>query len=245
MTNADVVTTSPTPSNASALDDIIEIFYRPSTVFARRRADPKFWGAFFIVAALMAIGMYLLMTNMTAALESQFNRQMQEMARRNPQMNPDQMAGMRNTMVMTGKIFAVLIAPLGILFLGVFVWLAGKIFGAEMNLKHGMVIATMAWVPRIIGTIIGAVMAMMMSGEQLQGMNAISIGPARFLDPVTASQRDIMLLTRLDVFTIWGTILIGIGLHVIGGLSKGKAATAAFLLWLVATAITVVPAMNQ
>ena len=245
MTNADVVRSTPAPSNASALDDIIEIFYRPSAVFARRRADPKFWGAFFIVAALMAIAMYLLMTNMTAALESQFNRQIQEMARRNPQMNPEQMAGMRGTMLMTGKIIAVLMAPLGILFLGIFVWLVGKIFGADLNLKHGMVIATMAWVPRVIGTIVAAVMAMMMSGEQLQGMNAVSIGPARFLDPLTASQRDIMLLTRLDVFTIWGTILVGIGLHVIGGLSKGKAALAAFLLWLVATAVTVVPALNQ
>ena len=245
MTNADMVTTAPTPSTASALDDIIEIFYRPSTVFARRRTDPKFWGAFLIVAVLMAVAMYLLMTNMSAALESQFNRQMQEQMRRNPNMSADQVAGMRNMMLGIGKIIAIVIAPLGILFLGIFVWLAGKIFGADMNLNHGFVIATMAWVPRVVGTIIMAVLAMVMGGEQLRGMNVVSIGPARFLDPVTASQRNIALLTRLDVFTIWGTILIAIGLHVIGGLSKGKAALAAFLLWLVATAVSVLPAMNS
>ena len=244
MTNADMVTTAPAPSTASALDDIIEVLYRPSAVFARRRADPKFWGALIIVAVLMAVAMYLLMTNMSAAIESQYSRQIQATARTDPQ-RAEAMANMRGMAMTMGRIIPVVIAPIAILLLGIFTWLVGKIFGANMNLNHGFVIATMAWVPRVIGTIVSAVLAMLMGGETLQGMNVVSIGPARFLDPLTASQRDQALLMRLDVWTIWATILIAIGLHVIGGISKGKAAAAAIVLWLVATAVQVLPVLNQ
>jgi hypothetical protein len=52
-------------------------------------------------------------------------------------------------------------------------------------------------------------------------------------------------LSRISIGTIWATILIAIGLQVMGRMSKQKAYTAAFVLWLVGTLITVAAAVRQ
>jgi hypothetical protein len=41
------------------------------------------------------------------------------------------------------------------------------------------------------------------------------------------------LLGRVDVFTIWVTVLLAIGLSVTGRISRSKAAIAAGIVWLV------------
>ena len=49
------------------------------------------------------------------------------------------------------------------------------------------------------------------------------------------------LFGRVDVFTIWITILLAIGLSATGGISRSRAAMAAALVWLAGA----LPALSQ
>ena len=53
------------------------------------------------------------------------------------------------------------------------------------------------------------------------------------------------LLARIDLFTIWCTILLGIGLAVIGKIPRSKAMTAAFIVWILATVFPLYQAMRS
>ena len=53
------------------------------------------------------------------------------------------------------------------------------------------------------------------------------------------------LMSRFSIGTIWATILIAIGLHVAGRMAKGRAYTAAIVLWLIGTGLAVFSAMRQ
>src|SRR3954468_11777228 len=78
-------------NDASVMDDIIEIFYAPSRVFARRRDNPKFWAAFFILAVLFAIGTWVMMRALAPVLDAQMARQMEATMRKNPGVTADQL----------------------------------------------------------------------------------------------------------------------------------------------------------
>ena len=61
----------------------------------------------------------------------------------------------------------------------------------------------------------------------------MSLGPARFADAMTTSPFVYALLIRLNIFAVWRTILLSVGLYATGQVSKRNAAIAGLVLWLV------------
>lgn len=61
----------------------------------------------------------------------------------------------------------------------------------------------------------------------LDGQFSLSLGAARFLDPDTSSPRLLVFLRPLDLFSLWVSALIAIGLSVTGGITLGRAAIGA------------------
>jgi len=72
-----------------------------------------------------------------------------------------------------------------------------------------------------------------MSPEKLNGVNSVGFNLARFMDPDHASAVAIALASRIDLFTIWVTVLLAIGLHVVGRIPKQQAAIAAAITFVV------------
>jgi hypothetical protein len=128
--------------------------------------------------------------------------------------------------------------------LGLGVWLVGKLFESAADLKQSMVIATFASFPKLIDLLLAAVMAMTMGTGNAKNMFAAMPSAAKFAG-TDASMAVLGALSRISIGTIWATILIAIGLQVMGRMSKQKAYTAAFVLWLVGTLITVAAAVRQ
>src|SRR6476469_8040912 len=86
MSSPEGVMPAPAVANEpSVMDDIIEIFYAPSKVFARRRDNPKFWAAFVILSILFALGIWVMMRNYADVLDAQMSRQMNAQMAKNPQ----------------------------------------------------------------------------------------------------------------------------------------------------------------
>jgi hypothetical protein len=94
-------------------------------------------------------------------------------------------------------------------------------------------IAAYAEMPRIVQILVNAAQGLFMPPEKLTSMYAIGLSPARFMDPDHASAVVMALASRIDPFIIWITVLLAIGLHVIGKIPKQQAYIAAAITWVV------------
>ena len=245
MTSPDLATPAPVAAtDASVMDDIIEIFYAPSRVFARRRDNPKFWAAFFILSILFALGIWVMMRNYSDVLDAQMTRQMDAAMAKNPQFTPEMAAKSRAMGQTVAPVIGIFIGVISTLILGLCIWLIGKLFDAKADLRHGMVIATLSSFPKILDLLIAAVAAMAMGTTGVTNMLAAGPSLARFA-PEGTSLLILGLLSRLSIGTIWATILVAIGLHVIGRIDKSRAYIAAFVIWLLATGMAVFGAMRN
>ena len=239
-----VMPASAATTDASVMDDIIEIFYAPSRVFARRRDNPKFWAAFFILSILFAIGIWVMMKNYGDVLDAQIRRQMEATMAKNPQMTAEQAETGRRMGQTIAPIAGVFMGVISTLILGLGVWLVGKLFDSKADLRHGMMIATFASFPKIIDLVIAAVLALVTGTSGMTNMMAAGPSLARFA-PTGASNTMLALLSRFSIGTIWATILIAIGLHIAGRMMKGRAYAAAIVLWLIGTGLAMFSAMRQ
>lgn len=195
---------------------------------------------FLVVAiALGALG-YTAKPVLEPIMDAQMAKGMAAAQASNPQMTADQVAAGMNFQRKLYPVYFVAGPAVALFFLGLVVWVVGKIFGAAVTFGSSMGIAALAYVPRIIGGVITDIQAILTSDTSaITNMSQLSIGPARFLDPVTSSAVVLAVLLRVDLLVIWTTVLLGVGYMSAGKLSKQKAMAAAVTIWLVAGAFAV------
>jgi len=229
------VTPPPAPPTVPLWEDLIDIFTSPSAVFARRREDPSFFFPLLVVTLVIGLIMFGTKDLMSPIFDAEFARGMAQAQKQNPSLTAEQMEAGKGVAQMFATFGGFIIIPIAIALLGVVTFVVGKIVSAATTFGQAMMIAAFAYVPRIIATILGAVQAAVMDPSSLNSQFAIHLGPARFFDIATANLALVTLMGRFEVFVLWSTVLVAIGLQVTGKLSAQKAAIAAFLVWLVAS----------
>jgi len=232
-----------TAKPAGLWEDFIDIFVSPSEVFDRRRNHGFFLPLIILTIIMVAIAVAG-SSAMQSVLQSDIARAMAAAAKKNPNLTADQMAG---STAMFSK-FAPVIAGFATFFVplivGVVLWIVGKFFSAKEDIGQACMIATYAFFPRILGALLGLIQAFVLDPSKLNGMASISLGPARFLNPDTASPALLGLLGRFDVFTIWATVLLAIGLAAVARIPKSRAAMAAVLVWVIGSLPVVLGALR-
>jgi hypothetical protein len=221
----------PLAHRASLWEDFIDILYAPSQVFARRE-NASFWGPMLIVAFLLGVLFYLNSGAMQPVSDGEFNRGMAAALRRNPQLNPEAMERFRQVTTRMGQIFAFVIPVVIITILGLTTWIVGKLLDAKQTFRAAMVVAAYSHVPRVIEAVVQGVEALMMDPATLNGRFRLSLGPGRFIDPDAGSPLLLAVVGRIDVFTIWVTVLLAIGLSVTGHIPRSRAAIAGVIVWM-------------
>ncbi len=222
----------PAPAKAGLWEDFVDIFYAPSSVFARR-ADGKFGTPLFILIVVGTV-LYFLTRNATQPImDAEFARRSADMLAKNPNLTAEQLASGRGVMETFGPVFFAIGLTFTVLGTGVVLWLVGKLFDAKESVAAAIMIATYAEVPRIVQILTNAAQGLIMAPEKLNSMNSVGFNLARFLDPDHASATAIALASRVDLFTIWVTVLLAIGLHVVGRVTKRQAAIAAAITWVI------------
>jgi hypothetical protein len=229
------------PEKASLLDDFMDIFYAPSAVFARRETS-SFWAPLLIVTVLIGLTFLANRDLMEPIMEAEMQRSMEASGQ---QLTPEQMEAAQRFTTGFGAVTAFLFPPIAILIIGIVLWLVGKFFDARQTVNAAFVVAAFAYVPRVVEGILNRVQGLFVDPSTLDHRYSLSLGPGRVLDPDTTSALLIALVGRLDVFTIWVTVLLAIGLAVTGKISRGKAAIAAAIVWLVGALPTILPALRQ
>lgn len=221
-----------TSSPAAWWEDFVDIFYVPSSVFARR-AHSGFGPPMLVVTVLISLIALANSGVMQPIMDAEFSRGMAAAMRQNPQLTPEMVEKGRGFSDAIGKYGTIFFIPVGIFLTGLFLWLCGKFVDAKEALSAAIMVAAYSYVPRILEGVIAGVQGLFLDPATLNGRFKLSLGIGRFLDPDTASPVLLGLVGRIDVFTIWVTILLAIGLSVTGKIPRAHAAGAAAAMWLV------------
>jgi hypothetical protein len=235
---------STTAPKTSLWEDFIDIFTSPAEVF-RRREHSGFGLQLLIVTVLFAIILLGTKSLVQPVFDAEMARQTAQVLKAHPEVTAEQINRQMAMGAKLAPIFIIVVIPISIVLTGLVLWAVGKIFESKQTAQTAIVVATYAFVPRILGTVVGAVIAYFSNPERLTGAARISVSLGQFLDPDTTSPVLMGLLTRVDLFTIWQTVLLAIGLQVTGKVSKSNSYIAAVLVWLIGALPTVLGALRR
>jgi hypothetical protein len=219
-------------NSASFWEDLIDIFYQPSDVY-RRRANASTWPPFLFVVIVMAVITIATFPSIQPAFDGDYARNMPRIMAQNPKMTQEMADKGLQFQGIIIRYFSGAVIALSIVIVGFFTWVLGKLFGAVEGFGTAMLIASYAFMPRLLGGVLSGLQGLLMDPTKLTSLSQLTLSPARFLDPATASPFVMALLSRLDLTIIWETVLLAIGLAVLGRISRGKAAMFGLLIWIV------------
>ena len=225
---------------ASVWEDFLDIFYAPAQVFARRM-DGKFGLALLILVVLSAVLWYAAAQVLEPAIAGEMRRGMAQ----NPNVTPEQIAAFSGGIgqwIFLGT--AIVMMPIFVLLTGLALWLVGKLFDSTQSLSQSFMVATYANVPKLLGLLLMTVQGLLMDVSTADRLYDVAFSPARFAAE-GSSELVLVLLSRFEIFVIWATVLLGIGLHITGKVPKGKAMIAAFLVWAIAALPAVLGALRS
>jgi hypothetical protein len=210
--------------------DLAEIFYAPGTVFARRR-DGSFGLAYAAIVVLGVVIYFATRSLVQPIIDAEISRSLAQTAART-NMTADQMAtvtSIGHTTASIGVIGYFVIAPF---IIALCIWIAGKLAKVEAVGKTAIMIAVFSLYPRLVGSVVGAIMAAMLPDGSLTSAASLSFSPARFVDPSHLAL--VALLGRFDLFILWGGVLIAIGMRSAAKATRGQAWATALGAWLLA-----------
>jgi membrane protein, antimicrobial resistance system len=226
-------TPAPAQRPPSLWEDLLEIFYAPTAVFERRRETPSF-GLALVVFVVLIVGLSFAFKGLTEPVfDAEFKRGMAQALKQNPKLTPEMVTGFRETakkFVLVGITVYGFITPF---ILGILLWLVGKVLDSKAAMGQTIMVATYAMFPRVVETILNAVQLLVLPEDSIKSRFGLTFGVGRFLDPDQASPYLMAILGRVDLFTLWVTLLLGIGLAVMGRIPRERAFVGAALMWVI------------
>ena len=229
-------------SKGSVFEDVLEVLWAPGAVFDRSRA--KGVGMYILVLAAVTLVIVLATKGLIQPyIDANFEVQMQQMAARGTPMPSEAVAAAQKFAGYGFIATGVLMIPIGAVITGLLVWIGGKVASAPFAFGQGVLIATLASVPRVLSFIATAVQGAMADPQSIRSFSDAALGAARFVDPVSTSPALMALLANLDVFNIWQLVIIAVGISVVGRVERSAGFVGALVAWGLGVALTVVPAL--
>jgi hypothetical protein len=224
---------SAAPPAKPGAEDLFEIFYAPSKVFERRRGGE--YGLPLVVLVVMAAVIFFATKGLMDPIMDA-ERAMQ-LAKTTAKMTPEQAEQVRaassgalaGTITMISIPLAFLISPF---VLGFIAWLVAKVAGVTVRYGIAVMIAVFAWYPRLVEMVVNAAQMALLPNIQPTSRLAVSLGVGRFLDGAHPNLAT-AVLSRVDLFTLWVTFLIGLGFMVAGKATKAQAIAIAVVVWVI------------
>jgi hypothetical protein len=229
---------------AALWEDFIDIFYAPSDVF-KRRENGNVFVPLAVITVMCGALFYLNSGALQPMFDAEFDRAMSAATRQNPNMPAEAIERMRGFATRMQMVMIFIFLPIAMFGVGVTTWLAGKLVDAKQTFRAALVVGAYAYAPRIIDGVVQGLQGLFLDPAQLDGRFRLTLGVGRFLDPDTVSPLLLAVVGRLDLITIWITVLVAIGLCVTGRISMAKAAIAAAIVWLVGGLPLIIPALRS
>jgi len=221
----------PPVDNASMAEDFVDIFASPAKVFARRAtASPM---VPYLVVCVVMIALFFASKNVLAPVfDAQIQKSMQAAMKANPQLTQDMVDKMKPMMNISISVVGVIGVPIVLLIISLVMWIIGRFFmSSTLTFGTALLISSFAWIPRIIASVVVLVEGLTMDVSRMTSPYQLQIAASRFFDPASMSDGLYQLLGQLDLFAIWGAVLVAIGLMHAGKLAKSKATITAVILF--------------
>jgi len=221
------------PQKASFWEDLIDIFFSPAAVF-RRNEKKSVWPPLLFVSLAIGVIFFVTFNQLEPIFDAEFMRGMAKAAaQQKQQIPPEAMARVKGVSESVTRYGLSVIMFVTVLVVGAVAWVVGKLFGSAQTFHAALVVAAWSYMPRVIGAVLGGVQGLLMDPANLTGQLSISLSPARFFAPDQPNPLAYQFMGRLDVITIWITILLAVGLYVTGKVSKGRAVGFGIVVWLI------------
>ncbi len=244
----------PLPPAPSLGKSFTDIFASPSEIFQSLKGTasaPALWAVPLIVNALLAIAIVIaISTNETlhtqvvdqqrAAVEKMVDQGKMTQEQADQRMSGMEKAG-PGMFIAFGSIAAILFIVIAFFIGALFLWLADKLIlkSAEGYGKHLELFGITSW----IGILGGIITVFMMVG--LGSMAASPSAALAVLGNYDSTSNVHKILSSLNIFSIWSTAVIGIGLSKLSGKSTGAGMGIAFVLWLLWVAVSILLGLGR
>lgn len=230
----DSSTSSPPPEKASVVEDFLDVFHSPSSVFARR-ANSGYGLQLLIVSVLAAAFAFSQRSVLSQIFDVEFARGTAKAMANNPRITQEMINQGRPIQEAIATFAGYIGTPIFIFILAFFVWIVAKLFSAKVTYGQAAMITTIAWIPRLLGSLITTVQSVLMDTSTVTSMFSLSLSPARFMDPDTTNPKLFGLMGSLEIFSIWFWILVAIGLSVVAKVPRARGYAAAVVLFILGT----------
>jgi hypothetical protein len=208
------------------------IFFAPTRVFAERQT--RDWVVpLIILTVLVSLLFYGTKPYIQPAFDAEMSRGLALAARANPQLTPAQLDGIRSMQDKFAIVGVVAGSMATVVCLAILLWVVGRFVDSKQTVKAAFVVATFAYFPKLLSVLTSGLIGLVRDPAHVTGLYSVTAGPGFFLNEATTSPVVLQLVTRLDVFTLWVTVLLAIGLHVTGKVPKAQAYIAAAVIWII------------
>lgn len=209
---------------------MIRVFYAPSETFEAVRRRRRWLDWFVPVLLLALLSLVVAYTMMPIIMQAQAEK-LEERLQSAPGMSEEQRE-MIERMQGIGKVAGLVGAPVGVFvvvfILGVVLLLLAKvILGAEVTYGQMLTVAGYASLVGILAMIVRV--PLMLAKETI----AIHMGPGVLVSEAMGKTFLGRLLTGIDLFSFWEACIMGIGIAVIGAVSRRKAIGSMLILWVI------------
>lgn len=229
----------PPGEKASIFEDLMDIFYAPMKVFARR--EKAGFGTYMVIIWVL-MGLFTFANrsvNMQIA-EAQIDKGIAKAVAKNPQAAA-QIEAMKPMQLKIGGMVQYLAAPIWIFAVALLIWLAGKVTGVKVTYGQAALIVSLAVLPRILAMLLTTLQVVLTDTSSITTPAALSFSPARFM-AADGNPKVLALMTSLDVFRIWSAWLEAVGLAVMAKVPMGKALTASGIVFVLFSALAYITA---
>lgn len=229
-------------AKSGVFDDLVEIFVAPAAVFERRRNVG--YGTLLLLLMLLTLVLMVATMGVSAPFwDAQFDLTMRLAAQKGQAMPPEASGdAARSIGRWMGTIGGAIFVPIFVWIGALFVMIGAKVAGTTLSFRQGATIFTLAGVPRLISPIAMAVQGLLLPPSQITSIHSASLGPARFFDPMTTPTAIMSMLSNFDVVNLWSFALIGIGISVMGRVSRGNGYLGMAVVFAGILALSLIPA---
>jgi hypothetical protein len=214
----------------ATFDSISQVIAVPDPTESGKTKDKsKWWIAIVIFAVILAITTAYVMLSPQGA--EMMREQMLEAGV--PAESLDETVQMARTVGLPVQIVAIVIFVFVIAFIGAaIIHLFSKMFGGKGLFRHARAIACWGLLIPALGTLV-KIPIMAVTGKMM-----VETSPSIFFSGLEPGDTLFKFLNAgFDVFVIWETVVVLLGVAVMYRLTKGKAAAVALLSWAIATAV--------
>lgn len=229
------------PPAKSPFQRIAGVLFAPAETFRDIARKPDFLAPLILILLVSYAGTFVVIPKMD--WDAVVAQQAEQAKKRNPNLSDSDVARMgrlvKSMGTVTAYVMPVLLVAWYAIVAGVLL-LAFRLFGGEGTYKQAFSATLYAWMPMVVGSIVGLIVVALKPGliSPAQMATLVKSNPAFLVDQQEQAVV-FALLSSLDIFTIWLIALLSIGFAALSRTTVRKSAAIVVSLWVVLIVIKV------